>query len=356
MKKRHASRGTVGLKHVAEYLGLNPATVSVVLNNTPGRSIPEATRERIRTAARELNYQPSLVARSLQSRRTRIIGILLPDLERSYYTEVLRGIASRLMEAGYFYFIAHHENRQELIEEYGRVLLQRGAEAVIAIDTPLEHSFNVPVISVAGQRRLPGATNVVADHRLAAELLLEHLHSLGHRRIALVKGKTVGTPTGELWQSMLAAARKLAIRIDPELVFDVGQNTPSPELGYAAARRLFSTRRRFTALVIFNHIMTTGLLRGLQEMTIKVPEDISVAAFDDSGTSELSNPRVTAIRYRLCNMGAVAAQSVLNTLDGSPTPRKQILLEPELIVRESTASAPADTQQSVLFAALRRYL
>jgi DNA-binding LacI/PurR family transcriptional regulator len=339
MKKRHASRGTVGLKHVAEYLGLNPATVSVVLNNTPGRSIPEATRERIRAAARELNYQPSLVARSLQSRRTRVVGILLPDLEKSYYTEILRGIAAQLMEAGYFYFTAHHENRKEHIEEYSRILLQRGAEAVIAIDTPLEHPFNVPVISVAGQQRLPGATNVLADHRLAAELLLQHLHALGHRHIAVVKGKTVGTPTGELWQSIQSGARKLAIHIDPEVVFDVGQNPPSPELGYAAARRLFSTRKRFSALVTFNHIMTAGLLRGLREMAIRVPEDISVAAFDDSGTSELSHPRVTAIRYRLCKMGAVAAQYVLDTLNGSAKARKQILLEPELIVRESTAAS-----------------
>jgi DNA-binding LacI/PurR family transcriptional regulator len=105
----------VSLKTLAAYLNLDPATVSVVLNKVPGRSIPEATRERIRAAALKFNYEPSFLARSLRSRRTMTIGILVPVLADGYHGEVMTGIGDRLLEEGYFYFIAHHRHRVILL-------------------------------------------------------------------------------------------------------------------------------------------------------------------------------------------------------------------------------------------------
>jgi LacI family transcriptional regulator len=183
-RKRQPIDGPISLKTLAKYLGLNPATVSVVLNEVPGRSIPQATRERIKATAKELNYQPSLLARSLRSRRTQTVGILVPELGDGYHTQVMSGIGDHLMDAGYFYFTAHHRHRKNLIEEYSQMLLGRGAEALIAIDTALEHPFPVPVVAVAGHRPVAGVTNVVLDHRFASELTLTHLHSLGHRHVA----------------------------------------------------------------------------------------------------------------------------------------------------------------------------
>src|SRR5277367_7119628 len=139
----------IGLKQLAEYLGLNPATISVVLNEVPGRSIPAATRDRIKAAAKELNYRPSLLARSLRNRRTLTIGILVPELGDGYHTQVMGGIGDHLMDAGYFYFTAHHRHQKNLVEEYAQMLLGRGAEALITIDTALEHSYTVPVVAVA---------------------------------------------------------------------------------------------------------------------------------------------------------------------------------------------------------------
>src|ERR1700693_2113952 len=178
-----ASNKPTSLKKLAQHLGLNPATVSVVLNDVPGRNIPQATRDRIKAAAKELNYQPSLLARSLRNRRTLTIGILVPELGDGYHTQVMSGIGDHLIEAGYFYFTAHHRHKKHLVAEYARMLLGRGAEALIAIDTALEHSYSVPVVAVAGHRELPGVTNIVLDHRFAAGLAVAHLHSLGHRRI-----------------------------------------------------------------------------------------------------------------------------------------------------------------------------
>src|SRR6266481_4388462 len=110
-EKRRAKSGSTSLKKLAEHLGLNPATVSVFLNEVPGRTIPQATRDRIKAAAKELNYRPSLLARSLRNRRTLSIGILVPELSEAYHNQVVSGIGDHLMESGYFYFTAHHRRR-----------------------------------------------------------------------------------------------------------------------------------------------------------------------------------------------------------------------------------------------------
>src|ERR1700687_6075736 len=134
-KKQNSGDKPVSLKILADYLGLCPATVSVVLNNVPGRSIPQKTRDRVRGAARKFNYQPSLLARSLRKKRTFTVGVLVPELNDGYHTMVMSGIGDHLMQEGYFYFSAHHRHKPDLIDEYPRLLLGRGCEGLILIDT-----------------------------------------------------------------------------------------------------------------------------------------------------------------------------------------------------------------------------
>jgi DNA-binding LacI/PurR family transcriptional regulator len=335
-RKRPPIDGPISLKTLAKYLDLNPATVSVVLNEVPGRSIPQATRERIKSAAKELNYQPSLLARSLRSRRTQTIGILVPELGDGYHTQVMSGIGDHLMDAGYFYFTAHHRHRKNLIEEYSQMLLGRGAEALIAIDTALEHPFPVPVVAVAGHRSVPGVTNVVLDHRFAAELTLTHLHSLGHRRIAFMRGQPFSSDSDERWRSIEAVSREIGIAIKPELVLQLDRDISSPELGYPVISKLLSCGERFTALVSFNDMAAIGAMRALEDLGFGVPADVSVIGFDDIRLAAFSNPRLTTIRQPLSNMGRIAAQCVLNRLHGLERFRDQITVEPELVVREST--------------------
>jgi LacI family transcriptional regulator len=336
VKKRPAIDGTISLKKLADYLDLNPATVSVVLNDVPGRSIPQTTRDRIKAAAKELNYQPSLLARSLRNRRTQAIGILVPQLSDGYHTQVLGGIGDHLMEAGYFYFTAHHRHRKDLIEEYSRMLLGRGAEALIAIDTHLEHSFPVPVAAVAGNHAVHGVTNVVLDHRFAAELILTHLHSLGHRRIAFMRGQPFSSDSDERWRSLVLVARQVGIPVSPELIVQLDRDISSPELGYPAMQQLLSSGKSFTAVIAFNDMSAIGAIRALQDFGLDVPRDISVIGFDDIKAAEFNNPRLTTIRQPLSNMGRIAAQCVLNRLHRSERFRQQIVVEPELMVREST--------------------
>ncbi len=335
-EKRRATSGSTSLKKLAEHLGLNPATVSVVLNEVPGRTIPQATRDRIKAAAKELNYRPSLLARSLRNRRTLSIGILVPELGDGYHTQVMSGVGDHLMEAGYFYFTAHHRHRKNLVEEYSQMLLGRGAEALIAIDTLLEHPFPVPVVAVAGHRPIDGVTNVVLDHRFAAELALTHLHSLGHRRIAFMRGQPFSSDSDERWRSIVQVARELGIAIRSELTVQLDRDVSSPELGYPVIQHLLSNREQFTAVVAFNDMSAIGAIRALQDSGMQVPADVSVIGFDDINAAAFNNPRLTTIRQPLANMGRMAAQCVLNRIHGRERFRKQIVVEPELVVREST--------------------
>src|SRR5689334_7088878 len=346
VRKNEKVNGPVSLKQLAQYLGLNAATVSVVLNDVPGRSIPEVTRDRIKAAAKKLNYHPSLLARSLRSRRTLTIGIMVPELGDGYHTQVMSGIGDQLMEAGYFYFTAHHRHHKDLVERYGRMLLSRGAEALIAIDTALEHPFPLPVVAVAGHRSIKGVTNVVLDHRRAAELTLEHLQSLGHRRIAFMRGQPFSSDSEDRWQSIVQVAREMSIPIDPKLVVQLERDISSPELGYPVMQRLLADHMRFTAVVAFNDMSAIGAIRALQDFGLQVPADVSVIGFDDINAAAFNNPRLTTIRQPLTQMGRMAAQCALNRVHGSEPFREQITIEPELVVRESTATAKSSRRSA----------
>jgi len=326
----------VSLKQLAAHLGLNPATVSVVLNDVPGRSIPQATRDRIKAAAKQLNYEPSLLARSLRSQRTLTIGILVPELGDGYHTEVMSGIGDHLINAGYFYFTAHHRHQKNLVEDYTRMLVGRGAQGIIAIDTALEHPISVPVVAVAGHRHIDGVTNVVLDHARAAELALTHLYSLGHRQIAFMHGQRFSSDSDARWRGLVEVAEKLGLAIKPELVISLDRDITSPELGYPVVQQLLATGQPFTALVAFNDISAIGAVRALQDVNLRIPRDVSVIGFDDIKGAAFALPRLTTIRQPLAEIGRIATQSLLNRIHGTAIARDEIVVEPQLIIREST--------------------
>jgi DNA-binding LacI/PurR family transcriptional regulator len=331
----------VSLKILADYLGLCPATVSVVLNNVPGRSIPAETRERVRAAARKFNYQPSLLARSLRKQRTFTVGVLVPELSDGYHTLVMGGIGDHLMREGYFYFSAHHRHKADMVEEYPRLLVGRGAEGIIAIDTALHHELPIPVVAVAGHRKIAGVTNVVLDHRRAAELSLGHLHQLGHRHIAFMRGQSFSSDSDERWRSLAAVAKDLGIEIRAELTIQLERDLTSPELGYPVVQELLQHRRAFTAIVSFNDIAAIGAIRALRDANLRVPEDVSVIGFDDIQVAGYHNPRLTTIRQPLHDMGETAARILLQRIQGFKDYPVEFAVPPELIIRETTASPNA---------------
>src|SRR5215469_9689836 len=336
----------VSLKILADYLGLCPATVSVVLNNVPGRSIPPETRERVRAAARKFNYQPSLLARSLRKKRTFTVGVLVPELNDGYHTMVMSGIGDHLIREGYFYFSAHHRHKPDMMEEYPRLLMGRGAEGLLSIDTNLTHELPVPVVAVAGHKKIPGITNVLLDHRRAAELVIHHLAELGHKHIAFMKGQPFSSDSQTRWESIAAVAKQMSIPIDRELTVQLERDISSPELGYPVVQTLLQSRKRFTAIVAFNDMSAIGAIRALGDANLRVPEDVSVIGFDDIQLASYHTPRLTTIRQPLHEIGESAARLLLQRLQGFRDYPAELAVPPELIIRETTGPAASRARHS----------
>ncbi len=347
LPKRLASSTTIpprpSLKLLAEHLGLSPSTISFVLNNTPGRSIPEATRERIRAAARHFNYQPSLIARKLQGQQSQTIGILLPVLGEAYHSQVLSGAGDLLLREGFFYFTVHHQHRADLVRAYPELLHARGVEGLLAIDTHLEAPTGLPTVLVAGQTTLAGVANVSLDSDRGAHLALEHLHALGHREIVFMRGQAVSADTADRWHATLAVARTLNLPVRESLTLQLEHDSHSPPsgslAGYSGIRRILAARIPFTAVLCFNDVAAIGVVRALHDAGLRVPEDVSVLGYDDIESAAFHVPSLTTIRQPLEAMGTLAATLLLQKLAGEPTDSPH-RVAPELIARESTGPAP----------------
>ncbi len=328
----------VSLKMLAEYLDLSAATVSFVLNNAPNRSIPEATRQRVREAAKQFGYQPSHVARSLQGKRTHTIGILLPELGDGYHSQVLSGAADVFMKEGFFFFTAHHRHRKDLVAEYPAMLHSRGVEGILAIDTHLESAPTSPTVTVAGHSTLPAVANVILDHERAAELALGHLYRLGHRRIAYMRGQLFSSDSRSRWNATMHVAKSLGLDVQPELIINLDKDSNAPDVGYHGIQNVLLRRKDFTAVLCFNDVAAIGTVRSLYDAGLRVPGDVSVLGFDDIPAAAYYTPRLTTIRQPLQQMGAAAATLLLQKIAGSKV-KETTRIEPELVIRESTAKA-----------------
>jgi LacI family transcriptional regulator len=327
----------ISLRTLGEYLNLSPATISLVLNNAPGvRSIPQETRDRVTEAATKFEYRPSFYARSLRKRQTFTVGVLVPELSDGYATQVLSGIEEFLIEEGYFYLTASHRRKPDLIEEYPRLLMERSVEGFILIDTILEKSLSLPVVIVAGHRRIEGVTNVVLDQKRAAELALRHLYQLGHRQIAFMRGGGHSSDADDRWECLMAVARDLKVQVPPELTVQLQLRVSTPELGFVPANELLDRGAKFTALVCYNDVAAIGAIRACMDHGLRVPKDVSVVGFDDIQGAAFHNPSLTTIRQPLHEMGMVAARILLQRIRGQASFPDVVPIHPELIVREST--------------------
>lgn len=329
----------VSLKELAEHLGLSPATVSLVINRSPvADSIPPETKNRIFAAVKKYKYRPNFFARSLRARRSFTIGVIVPEVSDGYSASVMRGVEDHLLQEGYFYFVVSHRHRADLIDEYPRLFVERSVDGLIAVDTPWTLSLKIPVVTVSGHNQVKGVTNVVLNHVRAAELAIQHLAELGHRQIAFIKGQEFSSDTEVRWTNIEKAALKFDILINPALVGQLEGDSPSPDIGYQATRKLLATRRPFTALFAFNDISAMGAIRALREAKLHVPNDVSVVGFDDIQSAAYQIPALSTVRQPLREMGRIAAETLLGRIRSTEPQRGgEIMVEPELMVRETTA-------------------
>jgi LacI family transcriptional regulator len=223
-----------------------------------------------------------------------------------------------------------------LFDKYARLLMQRGAEALITLDFNLGHSLPVPAVAIPGHLENEGVTNIYLDHNHAAELALKHLIELGHRRIAFLKGNPESADAIPRWAAVEAAATKLGVQLDPDLIVQIDARDSTPNLGYPFGKKLVERKKPFTALFAYNDISAIGAIRAFHENGLRVPQDVSVIGFDDIPAAAFNYPSLTTIRQPLHKMGEIAVDLLVGQLEHEREWQKEISVEPEIVVREST--------------------
>ena len=349
--------GHVNLRMLADYLQLSQTTVSLVLNNSPSaKSIPPETRKRVEAAAKRLNYRPNYFARSLRQSRSMSVGVLAPDLSEGYFTRVMRGVVEELSAAHYFYFTACHDWQPELIEKYPRMLVERAVDGFLLLNTPADQiSVPVPVVAISAHSAAENVTNIVVDHHKAAgtgaQLTCTHWGTGALLSCAALRRFPTRSFAGRR-SSRLPA--RWGCKLDPDLVIPIdsdgwsmktGYHPMTPEIGYKPMQTLLSKTRAFTAIFCFNDISAIGAIRALKDAGLDVPGDVSVVGFDDIQSAEYATPSLTTVRQPLREMGKRGAQVLLERIaDREKEFPAEIVMMPELVVRESTGAAPSGSK------------
>jgi DNA-binding LacI/PurR family transcriptional regulator len=338
--KPPSPQGTT-LKELAKHLGLTKGTVSAVLNDSPyAKAIPQHTKDRIFAAARELNYHPNYFARTLRKKRTYTVGVICAEIGDAYGSVVISGIESALSVSKYVFVAVVHHHDPQLLRQYAEILRVRGSEGFITIDTTLPDNPLLPTVAISGHQTIENVTNITLDHVKAAQLVMGHLAELGHRDIAVIKGQPLSVDSGARFEGIVDAARALEIALRPELITQLTADDPSPQMGYETTKELLSRKVPFTALFAYNDISAVGAIRAIKETGLRVPEDISVVGFDDIREAAYHLPSLTTVRQPLRKIGALAAEALMDRIEGRDGHEAEILVDPELVVRESTGPAP----------------
>jgi len=329
---------SVTLKTVAAHIGLTPGTVSAVLNESPAaKAIPAPTKERIWAAARELNYRPNFFARTLRNKKTNTIGVIAQEIGDAYGSVVISGLERYLRSHNYFFMTVAHHHDPDMIEKYIRMLVERGVEGFLAVDTFLDQAPPVPTVAIAGHRKLEGVTNVVLDHNHAAKIALNHLMELGHRKIGFLRGQKFSTDSKDRWAAIQTVSNRLGLEIPPEYVVAMDRDDASPKMGYDFTKVLMSQTRDFSAIFAYNDIAAIGAIHALREAGRRVPEDVSVLGFDDIREAAFQGPPLTTVRQPMQIMGEIAAQTLIDRIDNGLNAIPEIKIKPELVIRQSTA-------------------
>ncbi|MEI5010858.1 LacI family DNA-binding transcriptional regulator [Streptomyces sp. NPDC087659] len=329
------------LIEVAEYAGVSEATVSRVLNGKPG--VAEGTRTAVLTACDVLGYERP---RGLRGKTQRLVALVAPDLINPVFPAFVEVIGSTLAQRGFSPVLCTRTMAGVSESDYVDMLLEQQISGAVFVcglhsHSRADHSHygrllerGVPVIGVNGIVDDLTFPCVSTDDALAAELAVRHLASLGHRRIGLALGEFADhTPAVRKKAAFVTAVREHCGTEDAEPF--ITHTMYSLEGGAAAAQRL--AQRGVTAVVCASDVMALGAVRAFQRMGLDVPRDVSVVGFDDSAFMPLVNPPLTTLRQPVEAMGRAAVSLLSSRMSGQSETDEELLFEPELVVRGSTA-------------------
>ncbi|MGW4389388.1 LacI family DNA-binding transcriptional regulator [Streptomyces sp. NPDC004685] len=336
------------LAQVAQKVGVSEATVSRVLNNKPG--VSEATRQAVLTALDVLGYERPT---QLRGERARLVGLVLPELQNPIFPAFADVIGGALAQQGLTPVLCTQTNGGVSEADYVELLLQQQVSGVVfaggqfaQADARHEHyrllsERKVPVVLVNAAIEDLGFPCVACDDAVAVEQAWRHLSLLGHERIGLVLGPDDHVPS----MRKLAAARRVVRAAGGTLPEDAVERAMfSLEGGQAAAARLM--RRGITGIICASDPLALGAVRAARREGLRVPDDISVVGYDDSAFMNCTEPPLTTMRQPIEAMGRAAVELLVTQIQGGSVTPGELLFEPELVVRGSTAQAPSGTTEA----------
>jgi DNA-binding LacI/PurR family transcriptional regulator len=325
------------LQEVARRARVSTATVSRVLNK--GASVKSSTRARVLRVIQELKYSPNVHAQSLAGGRSRSIGVIVSNIENPFFLDVYKTVEAGAHAAGYEVIMANTDYSSERLVISIRLMLGRRLAGVAAIVSEMDAALiqelsgqRIPVVfyDVGTPRR--NITNIRVDYRAGMAKLTSYLYSLGHRRVGYIGHHATLGPIRERVQSLRDATGKY-----PGLEVDTATDADTLEGGRQAARVLLARLPRPTALVCVNDVMAVGALREVRARGLRVPEDVSVTGFDNVALAQFAVPALTTVHIPREQIG----RTICACLMRDDVPREQeFVVEPELVVRDSTGPVP----------------
>jgi LacI family transcriptional regulator, galactose operon repressor len=339
------------LRDVAAAAQVHPATASRALNPETRLLVSEDTARRVTAAAAKLGYRPNPVARSLRTRRSYTIGVLIPDLNNPLFPPIVRGLEDKLATAGYVALIGNTDadaSRERLIFEQMRA---RHVDGFVLATVTLHDRLlaeaaaaDVPVVLMNRLSQEYSFPSVSVDNDQGARMAVTHLARLGHTRIAHIAGpQEASTGAGRLrgFRDGMAAHQ---LEVSEDLI--VYANRYTVEEGSRCCRELLARNGGFTAVAAANDMLAVGCYAALDEAALQCPDDISVIGFNDMPFIDRLRPPLTTVRFPHYQLGTEAAQLLLERIGERESPVKILYLAPELVVRGSTAEPAGHAAQA----------
>jgi DNA-binding LacI/PurR family transcriptional regulator len=330
----------MNLEEVAKRAGVSTATVSRVLNNLD--VVRSATRARVLKAVAELNYHPNLHARTLAGGKSNTIGMIASNMENPFFFDIFRGLEAEARQRGYEVVVANTDYDPEHLVRSVRLMIGRRVAGLAMVVSEMEAGLmeelaaaDMPCVfyDVGAARR--NITNIRVNYRSGVEQLVEHLHGLGHRRLAFIGHHSLLGPTSERERAFVDSVA----RYGPDMKWRCVADRDGLEGGRNAARQLLTEGFRPAAIICVNDFTALGALRELRDQGLRVPSDVSVTGFDNIKLAEYSEPGLTSVDIPRDEIGRLACLVLAPDKDQPAAPGREIVIEPRLVVRASTARA-----------------
>jgi LacI family transcriptional regulator, galactose operon repressor len=333
----------VTLKEVAERAGVHPATVSKVLNDDPRVRVADATRRRILEIAAESGYRADWLARSLKTRRTQLVGMLIPDLENPFFAAMYRGVEEAGWQSGYNVILLNTDDSpqrfEELFASIGRGHVDGVLIATAHRDDPTidrVRAMGLPYVLVNRRRDDEQDSWVIPDDMAGGRIAVEYLHRLGHRRIGHISGSDDISTTYTRATGFRAGMEEVGLQVDENLIVRGGL---TEDLGEEAMTRLLMlpAERRPTAILAANDLAARGAMRVAYAAGLEIPDDLSVMGYTDMPLAARSRPDLTTVRVPIRTLGRIGMETLVKYAEGEPRePPVHVTLPVEVVVRHST--------------------